>query len=235
MPWRVGLIAFVVTVTLAARAADSPKTTVSKAPATSTNAESAATWTSLFDGKSLKGWKITDFAGHGEVHVDPKFRGEPGETPNPALIFESGAILTGLTLTNPPPSGDYEFSLDALKADGTDFFCALTFPAGGDHCTLVVGGWGGSVVGISSVDGADASENETTKFMSFDKNRWYHIRVRVTKSKIEAWIDQDRVVNLVITDRKISMRPGEIEEAEPFGLSAYETKAAFRNFRIRSL
>jgi hypothetical protein len=57
----------------------------------------------------------------------------------------------------------------------------------------------------------------------------------VTKSKIETWIDQDRIVNLVTTDRKISMRPGEIEEAEPFGLSAYETKAAFRNFRIRSL
>ena len=27
---------------------------------------------------------------------------------------------------------------------------------------LIVGGWGGTVVGLSSIDGMDASENETT-------------------------------------------------------------------------
>ena len=31
----------------------------------------------------------------------------------------------------------------------------------------------------------DASENETTKFLSFEKNRWYRIRVRVTKPKMK--------------------------------------------------
>ena len=81
----------------------------------------------------------------------------------------------------------------------------------------------------------DASENETTKFMSFEKNRWYRIRVRVTKAKIEAWLDQDRIVNLVTTDRRISVRAGEIELNEPFGLSAYSTKAALRDLKIRSL
>jgi hypothetical protein len=208
---------------------------VGAAPATAkpepaaTNAAAIPDGKALFDGKSLKGWKVTDFAGHGEVTVDPNFRGAP------ALIFEMGAMMTGVTLTNPPPQGEFEVSLEAMKIDGTDFFCALTFPAGGGHCSLIVGGWGGGVVGISSVDSMDASENETTKFMSFEKNRWYKIRVRVTKSTIEAWIDDARVVNLITTDRRITVRPGEIELNEPFGLAAYETKAALRNIRVRNL
>src|SRR5262249_35776939 len=157
-------------------------------------------------GKSLKGWKVTDFAGHGDVSVDPQFRPDPKAPAAPALIFDMGAALTGVTSSNPPPKAEFEVSLEAMKDDGSDSFCGLTFPAGGGHCSLIVGGWGGGVVGISSLDGMDASENETTKFLSFERNRWYRIRVRVTKDKIEAWIDQDRVINVVTTDRRISVR-----------------------------
>lgn len=187
----------------------------------------------LFDGKSLKGWKVTDFVGHGDVVVDPNFRPDPKAPPSAAVIFETGAVMTGVTWTNPPPKGEYEVSLDAMKIDGTDFFAALTFPAGDGHCSLITGGWGGGLVGISSIDGMDASENETTKFMSFEKNRWYHIRVRVTNKKIEAWIDNEKVANVEIADHRITVRPGEIELAEPFGISNYQTKAAVRDIRLR--
>jgi hypothetical protein len=146
-----------------------------------------------------------------------------------------GAVLTGITWTNPPPEGDYELSLEAVKLEGSDFFSALTFPAGDGHCSLIVGGWGGGVVGISSLDGMDASENETTKFLSFDKNRWYSVRVRVTARKIEAWIDEEKVVDIGIKDRRISVRPGEIELAQPLGISAFQTKAAYRNISLRNL
>lgn len=198
-------------------------------------ADNLPDWKPLFDGKSLAGWKVTDFAGHGEITINPKFKGPADTNSAPALIIEMGAILSGVTWTNDPPKGEYELTLDAMKLDGSDFFCALTFPAADSHCSLIVGGWGGSVVGISSVDGMDASENETSKFLSFDKNRWYRISLRVTKAKIEAWIDTDKVIDLVTTDRRISIRAGEIELAEPFGLSVYQTKAAYRNFKIRSL
>jgi len=213
------------------RAADAPAAASPAKPAArSTNStEKAADWKLLFDGKTLKGWKITDFAGHGEVTVDPNFHGAP------AMIFESGAALTGVTWTNPPPKGEYEVSLQGMKLDGSDFFCGLTFPTETGNCSLIVGGWGGGVVGISSLDGMDASENETTKFMAFEKDRWYQIRVRVTKTKIEAWIDEAKVVDVVTKDRKISVRAGEIELAEPFGISAYQVKAALRNIRLRSL
>jgi Domain of Unknown Function (DUF1080) len=213
-----------------ANPAPAKRASVSTDSVVSTNA-----WKPLFDNKTLRGWAVTDFAGHGTVTVDPDFKATPTMPGAPALVFDMGAVITGVTWTNEPPKGEYEVSLDAMKVEGSDFFCALTFPAADSHCSLIVGGWGGGVVGISSVDSMDASENETTKFMSFEKNRWYAIRARVTKAKIEAWIDKDKVVDLVTTDRRITVRPGEIELAEPFGLSAYQTKAAFRNFRIRSL
>ena len=55
-----------------ADAAD-PEVARKAAPASlSTNAArpgAAASWSELFDGKTLTGWKVTDFAGHGGVQV----------------------------------------------------------------------------------------------------------------------------------------------------------------------
>lgn len=210
-------------------AADGSKTAAVSEP------DKGVNWKPLFDGKSLSGWKVTDFAGHGEVKVDPHFKAPKETNSAPAIILETGAILTGITWTNEPPKGDYEITFEAMKLDGSDFFAALTFPAADGHCSLIVGGWGGSVFGISSVDSMDASENETSKFLNFDKNRWYRIRVRVTKSKIQAWLDKDKLIDLVTTDRRITVRAGEIELAQPLGLSAYQTKGAIRDLKIREL
>lgn len=178
--------------------------------------------TALFDGKTLAGWKITDFAGGGDVRVE-----------NGEIILGSGVALTGITWTNPLPKTNYEVSLEARKIEGTDFFCGLTFPVAESHATLIAGGWGGAVVGISSIDSADASENETTKFMSFDKGRWYRFRVRVTPAKIEAWIDNEKLVDQSIEGRRVGMRPGEIELSVPFGIATYQTTSAVRNIKIR--
>lgn len=181
----------------------------------------------LFDGASLSGWKITDFAGHGDVTVEKNIKGSP------AIVLEQGAVLTGVNWTNAIPNMDYEVELDAIKLLGSDFFCGLTFPFGDSFCTFICGGWGGAVVGLSSIDGQDASLNETTKYIKFDQNRWYHIKVRVAKARIEAWIDADNMVDLDTTGKKISMRLGEIEESAPFGIAAYQTGAALRNITLR--
>ena len=181
-------------------------------------------WQPLFDGKTLNGWKSTEFGGRGEVDVKGGL-----------LTIHMGAMLSGVSWTNPLPKVDYEVELDAMKVDGGDFFCGLTFPVGESFCSLIVGGWGGGVVGLSSIDGQDASENETTKFMTFEKNRWYHIRLRVTKPKIEAWIDNEKLVDQSIVDRRVSLRPGEIELSAPFGLATWQTTAALRDLRIRNV
>jgi hypothetical protein len=198
------------------------KTNVPAAPgATSTNPPSANEII-LFDGKTLTGWAITDFAGHGEVRV------EDGK-----LILGSG-IMTGITWTNDLPRMNYEISLEAMRVEGNDFFCGLTFPVGEDPCSLIVGGWGGGVVGLSSLDGEDAAHNDTTQYMNFDNGRWFKIRLRVTSSKIEAWIDNDKVVNADTTGRKISIRV-EVEPSKPLGFATWSTTGALRNIKLRRL
>jgi hypothetical protein len=181
-------------------------------------------WTDLFDGTTLSGWKITDFAGHGEVEVR-----------NGQLVVEAGAALSGVTFIHEPPRLDYEVSLEAMKLSGSDFFCGLTVPYANTNFSLILGGWGGGVVGISSIDGGDASSNETTKFMSFEANRWYRIRLRVTPPRLEAWLDDKPIVNVEVKDRRVGMRFGEIEIAVPLSLSTYQTTAAYRNIRLRTL
>jgi hypothetical protein len=172
----------------------------------------------LFDGKSLDGWKITPFGGEGEVHVE-----------DGVLTLEMGSDMTGITWAKSFPKMDYEITLEAMRVAGGDFFCGLTFPVNDKPCSLIIGGWGGGTVGLSSIDDADASENETTTFHSFKDKQWYRIRLRVTKEKIEAWIDKEKIVDLKIKDRRISIR-SEVELSCPLGVSTWNTTGALRNF-----
>jgi hypothetical protein len=185
-------------------------------------AAEAAT-TKLFDGKSLEGWKSTKFGGEGEVEV------EDGQ-----IILRAGNSLTGITWTGKYPKMDYEISLEAKRVDGSDFFCGLTFPVGDKPCTFVVGGWGGGVIGLSSLDGFDASENETTRYQEFENGKWHKIRVRVTEGKIEAWLDDKQVADVETEGRRISIRP-EVELSRPLGISSFATTAALRDIQIKQL
>jgi hypothetical protein len=143
-----------------------------------------------------------------------------------------GADLTGITWTGEHPTMNYELSLEAMRVDGNDFFCGLTFPVGKDPCSLIVGGWGGALVGLSSLDGFDASENETSQVIDFQKNRWYKIRLRVTQPKIEAWIDDKQLIDVETEGRKISIRI-EVERSRPLGIASYSTTAALRDIKVR--
>lgn len=181
---------------------------------------------SLFNGKDLGKWESTKYGGEGDVFVD-----EEGN-----LEFGFGAVITGVNWTEDPPAlSNYEISFDAMKLDGHDFFCAVTFPVKESHATFVIGGWGGGVVGISCVDDLNASENETMNIEGFENDRWYRIRVRVTDDKLDAWIDDDHMVDLALEDRKISLLPGDIELSVPIGLAAFQTRAQYRNIVWRNL
>ena len=181
-------------------------------------------WTPLFDGKTLGKWKATDFAGRADVSV------KDGE-----ILLPQGGDMTGINLEAAPATMDYEIEYMAKRIGGDDFFGALTFPVGDKCVTFVLGGWGGSVVGISNVDGENASENETTTYRKFEKDHWYRIRVRVTKAKIEAWIDADQVVDLEIGGKNLDMRIGEIESSKPLGIATWRTSGALKDIRWRKL
>jgi hypothetical protein len=183
-----------------------------------------AGWKDLFDGKSLDGWTASKFFQAGKVHVQ-----------GGAIVMEKGDRMTGVTYTRGDfPKLDYEVVLEAKKLAGNDFFCTTTFPVGESFCSLVVGGWGGRVVGLSSINGADASENETRKEMGFEANRWYRVRIRVTAKRIEAWIDADRLVDLDADGLKLSTRI-ECIPSRPFGIATWDTAGAVRSVRVRML
>ena len=180
----------------------------------------------LFDGKTLGNWQTTQFGGEGDVFVD--------EEGNLELGF--GAVITGVNWKGGvPATSNYEISLEAMKLDWNDFFLALTFPVKDSHATFVVGGWGGGVVGISSVDDLNASENETMNIEGFEKDVWHKIRVRVTDNKLQAWIGEDQKVDLELEGRKISLLPWDIELSVPIGIAAYQTSARYRNIIWRNL
>jgi hypothetical protein len=130
------------------------------------------------------------------------------------------------------PKMNYEIALEAMRVDGSDFFCGLTFPVGDDPCSFICGGWGGGVVGLSSIDGSDASENETTKYQEFESKRWYKIRVRVTDGKIEAWIDDTQKVDVDTEGKRIGVRI-EVDLSRPLGIATYNTTAAVRDIKIK--
>ena len=181
----------------------------------------------LFDGTSLDNWERTDFAGKGEILIDK----------NGSLVLEMGAELSGVHWKGKTalPKIHYEVSLQAKRTMGSDFFCGLTFPFKESHATLILGGWGGSLIGISSLDDFDASENDTGDAYVFEDKKWYDVRLRVTAEKLQVWLDDKMVIDSDVEGRKVSMRFGEIEMSVPFGICTYATTGVLRNIKIKKL
>ena len=182
--------------------------------------ESGSKATDFFDGKTLDGWEITNFGPQGAVYVS---RGN--------IILGMGDGCTGITWKKYFPTIDYEVQLEAKQISGNDFFCGMTFPVDDEFCTLIVGGWTGMVTGLSNIDGYDASENETTIFRHYEKNRWYKIKLRVTSDSIHAWVDNTAIVDLHIGEKELSVRP-EVSLSKPFGIASWQTTAAIRNIEV---
>jgi hypothetical protein len=179
--------------------------------------------TSLFDGRALGQWKITDFGGQGKVYVK-----------DGSIFLEMGNDMTGVTWAGPVVRMNYEITLETMRVVGSDFFCGLTFPVDTNSCSLILGGWGGEVCGLSNLDYYDAYNNETTQMVSFETGKWYRVRLRVTPGKIEAWLDDEKLVDAVTTGRVIDIRP-EVDLSQPLGISTWQTAGAIRNIRLRTL
>jgi hypothetical protein len=168
-------------------------------------------------------WKVADFSGRASVRVLDE-----------VLIIEKGGDMTGIVYAEEPPLNNYEITLEAMRLSGDDFFCGLTAPYKENVFSLIVGGWGGTCVGISSLDWLDAYNNETAQFRSFQKYRWHHIRLRVMDDTIQAWIDGEQMVNVHVAERDVDIR-WEMAPTKPMGIATWRTTGAIRNFTIQSL
>ena len=193
-------------------------------PCATADEPKAADWKPLFDGKSLDGWKKSYDRGSGKVEVK-----------DGAIVMHTGEKMTGVTYARDDfPKTDYEVAFEGKRVEGRDFFATVTFPVGDSFCSLVGGGWGGTVTGISSINGADASENETTGSMEFKSGEWYKVRIRVTPQKVAAWIADEKSVDLELKGRKLSTRI-ECEDCQPFGFCTWDTTGAVRDIKVRKL
>lgn len=168
------------------------------------------------------GWDRAQFGGDGEIALeDGVFR------------IGMGVEMTGIRFDGEIPSAPYSLELEARKITGTDFFCGLTFPvrSEGECLTLILGGWGGGTVGLSSIDGKDASENETTSYYNFEKERWYHLKLTVTENQIQAEMDGQTVIKFEIGEHILGLRSGSIDLCAPLGLTTFQTQSEIRNLR----
>jgi hypothetical protein len=186
-------------------------------------AEKAPQGKELFDGKTLKDWKPADFDGKGKVYVK-----------DGTIVMDKGESMTGVVWTGKPPRNNFELTLEGMRLDGDDFFCTTTFPVGADYCSLVTGGWGGSVTGLSNVDDYDASNNPTGNYFEYKNKQWYRIKIRVTDAKIECWVDDKQVIDQDRKEHKFGIR-SECDPCRPLGICTWSTAGAVRNIRLREL
>lgn len=164
----------------------------------------------LFQGDSLDGWKPTDFFRPGEILVR-----------DGVVTLGKGNPMTGITIARKALScKNFELAYDARRVEGDDFFAAATFPVDGGHLTFVNGGWSGNVTGLSSIDGADASENETGTRVEFENGRWYRFVIQVLGRKVKVTVDGKQVVDFDGTDRSLRTRV-ESRPSEPLGFAAF--------------
>jgi len=180
----------------------------------------------MFDGKSLEGWKALkedSFSLAGKVEVK-----------DGAIVLGEGMPFTGIAWSGEFPTEDFEVRYEARRQNNIDIFASITVPVGDSHVTLSCGGWGDSVVGLSSVDDRNASDNQTTKIMSFKNGQWYKFRVRVTKDKVEAWIDDKQVIDLERKEHKFTIYD-ELKPHRPLGFFSWSTEGAVRDIEMQRL
>lgn len=181
------------------------------------------------------GWKRLQPTAEGATWVPSQFGGDgPVEIRDDVVKLGRGDPLTGVRYTGDFPREDYEIRLEARRTSGIDFFCGLTFPVGDERCSLILGGWAGFLSGFSTIDGYDASENETTREGHYEDGRWYKIRLRVTKERLTAYVDGERLFDVPRSGHAFDIRP-EVTPSLPLGVAVYQSEAEFRNFRYRRL
>lgn len=185
--------------------------------------KAAAEWIDMLGGRLEERWSVTNFGGEGAVELSEG-----------VLTLSPGDPLTGVTWQGDFPTEQYELQFEAQRVAGSDFFVGLTFPIGSQYCSFICGGWGGGLIGISSINGNDASENATASFRSLKNEHWYKFRIRVEPEQLSVWMDDEQIVDESRSNKDFSIR-AEMRPCRPVGYSTFLTKAAVRGLAYRTL
>lgn len=168
-------------------------------------------------------WQSVSFGGEGEVEF-----GADG------VLMRFGSPLTGVRWTGDELPAAYEIEVRAVRLDGNDFFCGLNLPIGPDAATVVLGGWGGALCGLSCIDGMDASMNATRSFQNFERGRAHLLRVRVDGRQVAATVDGIELFQHTRGEGALSLRT-EVEPVGRLGLTCFQTSARIEAVRWRPL
>jgi hypothetical protein len=145
--------------------------------------------------------------------------------------------MTGITFTAweslSVPRDRFVIEYEAMRVEGGDFFGSITFPVRDSGLTFIMGGWGGGLTGVSSIDGLDASENMTRGHFAFENNRWYRVRIELRDENLTITIDGRPFVNVSLKGRETALRYGEISKCLPLGFASYHTTARIRQLIVR--
>ena len=178
----------------------------------------------LFDGQNLDGWKRLETFKAGTVSVE-----------GGCLVIKPGGPISGVASTRADlPTTDYELSYEAKRTEGSDFFAAATFPVGASFLTFVNGGWGGGVTGLSSINGADASENESRRYVKYQDQTWYRFRIQVTAKVVRCWVDEKAILAVNHEGQQLKTRI-ETRPSQPLGFTTYRSAGMIRVVEIRNL
>lgn len=184
----------------------------------------------LLEAPLLQHWQSAGIEGEGNITIAAN-----------EITLGPGQPMTGVRLGAwsdlKLPLIDYAIEFEAMRVDGQDFFASITFPVRRiDTCaTFVLGGWGGGLVGISSIDEQNANENATRSEHRFINGQWYRFRLEVRDDELKGWMNDRLILNASIKGRTISLRPGQIEQCAPFGVATYLTTGKVRALVISEL
>jgi len=186
-------------------------------------------WRDLFDGGTLNGWRRMTrgaFAHGGSVNIQ-----------DGRMELTNSQNCVGIIATGRVPTTDYEIQYSAMRVSRSGDLGSLYFPIGDTTCRLIVGGWSSfDIVGLQDLDGKVAKSNETRQQRTFESNRWYNVKLCVTDERVQAWIDQDQLIDLTRRGHRFTVEPSD-EASKPgsLGLYTYKGAAAIRSIRIREL
>jgi len=156
----------------------------------------------------LGGQRVLDAAARAIPFADLARRGEVA-LDGTAAILGPGGPYTGIAYTGHFPTINYEVTLHAQRRAGRDL-CLLTFPVGSALCTLRPRAW-------------DAS---------FDADRWYQLRLRVTEARVEAWLDDRKVTDVPRAAAQTAL-PLAFDPLKPFGIhAALNAQVALRDISL---
>ena len=181
---------------------------------------------------AAEAWRIVSedpFASHGNVEF-----ARDTASGDPILRIAKGNPGSGVNYRGPVPTMNYEVTAEARRVDGDDFFYGLTFSIRDQYATLIIGGWGGGVWGVSNLDGMSAVENETTGYQPFEQNRWYKITLRVADDRTTVHLDGKKIFGFATPDHQYSVWPQQATMI-PLGIATWKTGAEIRHLTLQNV